>query len=41
MLYLPYERLAVEWTSNDKGLYLTLPWLKMDIGVTEAGISYA
>jgi hypothetical protein len=36
MLYLPYERLAIEWTPNDKGFHLTLPWLNMDIGVAEA-----
>lgn len=36
MLYLPHEKLAVEWAPNDAGFYLTLPWLSMEVGVTNS-----
>jgi len=40
MLYLPHERLAVEWMPNDTGFNLTLPWLSMEIGVAESEKSW-
>jgi hypothetical protein len=36
MLYIPYEHLEIKWTDNEDGFNLSLPWLTMDLSVTEA-----
>ena len=36
MLYLPHERLAVEWAANETKFNLTLPWLTMEVGVSDS-----
>jgi len=35
MLYIPHEKLSLNWTNNEKILKLSLPWVSMDIEVEE------
>ena len=36
MIYLPHERLSVQWSADRTSFHLTLPWVKMDIDVEES-----
>jgi len=35
MLYIPHEKLSIEWINNEEGFLLNVPWLSMEIEVTE------
>jgi hypothetical protein len=33
MVYIPHEKLSINWNHNNEGFQLSLPWLSMDIDV--------
>jgi len=35
MSYIPHEKLSINWMNNDKSFNLSLPWLSMEIDVTD------
>ena len=35
MLYAPYEKLAINWAENHQSFMLSLPWMSMEVDVTE------
>ncbi len=35
MPYIPCEKLSINWAENDQSFKLSLPWLSMEIDVTE------
>lgn len=40
MVYIPHERLAINWLEDDKGFTLSLPWVSMEIDVTDEDRSW-
>lgn len=35
MLYIPHERLSIDWAKNGKSFMLSLPWMSMDVDIAE------
>ncbi len=36
MLYIPHEKLSLQWSADNQSLALSLPWVSMDIDIEEA-----
>jgi len=40
MSYIPHEKLSIDWINNDKSFILSLPWMSMEIDVTEEDLGW-